>query len=336
MGSLGVIRRLCLRTEYRFQVAFSRVLNAGEDRMTAELRAQSYAFLSTAPPGRRERRLALVFVVGSVTPFLALVVFAKWQLPAVPAFVAVHQGILVTLDVITTVLLLGQYAVLRSPGLLVLGCGYAFTATIATLHALTFPGLFAPAGLLDAGPQTTSWLYIIWHAGFPLVVMFYALAKRAPGPAQRDGAAWPILTGLAFAGLASVVTAVLATDPAIFLPDIIEANRYTPAEGGIVFSVWALSLLALAVLWWRRPHTLLDLWLVVTMCAWSFDIALSGMLSAARFDLGFYAGRTYGLLASSVVLIVLLTENAMLRAKRESTSLDRTDSRFHPTIEGHP
>jgi len=31
---------------------------------------------------------------------------------------------------------------------------------LTIVHALTFPGLFAPAGLLGAGPQSTAWLYM--------------------------------------------------------------------------------------------------------------------------------------------------------------------------------
>jgi diguanylate cyclase (GGDEF)-like protein len=57
---------------------------------------------------------------------------------------------------------------------------------------------------------------------------------------------------------------------------------------------------------------MLDLWLIVTMCAWLFDIALSAVLNAGRYDLGFYAGRIYGLLAASFVLIVLLHEHGKL------------------------
>ena len=57
---------------------------------------------------------------------------------------------------------------------------------------------------------------------------------------------------------------------------------------------------------------MLDLWLIVVMCAWLFDIALSAMFNAGRFDLGFYAGRIYGLAAASLVLIVLLCENSRL------------------------
>jgi signal transduction histidine kinase/CheY-like chemotaxis protein len=92
-------------------------------------------------------------------------------------------------------------------------------------------------------------------------------------------------------------------------------NNYTPTQFTVITSTWALSLVALAILWWRRPHSKLDLWLMVVMCAWVFDIALSGVLNAARFDLGFYAGRIYGLLAASFVLVVLLIENGALYAR---------------------
>jgi light-regulated signal transduction histidine kinase (bacteriophytochrome) len=83
----------------------------------------------------------------------------------------------------------------------------------------------------------------------------------------------------------------------------------------VVSSVWAASLGALLVLWLRRPHSVLDLWLMVVTCAWLFDIALAAVLNSGRFDLGFYAGRAYGLLAASFVLVVLLLENGMLYAR---------------------
>ena len=66
-------------------------------------------------------------------------------------------------------------------------------------------------------------------------------------------------------------------------------GHYTPVMIGVVSTVWCLSLGALIVLWFRRPHSVLDVWLMVVMCAWLFDIALSAILNVARFDLGFYA-----------------------------------------------
>ena len=69
---------------------------------------------------------------------------------------------------------------------------------------------------------------------------------------------------------------------------------------------------ALLVLWFRRPHSVLDLWLMVVMSAWLADIALAAMLNGGRFDLGFYAGRIFGLLAASFVLVMLLLETGAL------------------------
>jgi PAS domain S-box-containing protein len=73
---------------------------------------------------------------------------------------------------------------------------------------------------------------------------------------------------------------------------------------------------------------------MVVMCAWVFDLALSAVLNAGRFDLGFYVGRIYGLLAATFVLIVLLLETGSLytrlahllateRRKREVEELHR-------------
>ena len=64
------------------------------------------------------------------------------------------------------------------------------------------------------------------------------------------------------------------------------------------------GLAALLVLWFRRSHSVIDVWLMVVLCAWLFDIALSAIVNVARFDLGFYVGRIYGLCAASFVLAV--------------------------------
>ncbi len=73
-----------------------------------------------------------------------------------------------------------------------------------------------------------------------------------------------------------------------------------------------MSLIALFALWRRTRPTVLDVWVMVVMCAWLFDIALSAIISSARYDLGWYAGRSYGLLAASFVLVVLLLETIWL------------------------
>src|SRR3979411_3077506 len=95
---------------------------------------------------------------------------------------------MLVIDSITAVLLFTQFSILRSRALLVIASGYLFTALVVIAWMLTFPGVFAPPRPLGAGPQSTSWLYILWHAGFPMFVIAYALLKDTD-PAKGQGSA---------------------------------------------------------------------------------------------------------------------------------------------------
>ena len=278
------------------------------------------ATLATSPAGREEHRLARRVALASLLLFVAASPWARLPLAQVWAFIPIYESALILVDLITVVMLLGQFWIARSRALLMLACGYLFTAAATVAHALTFPGLFAPGGLLGAGPQSTAWIYMFWHGGFPLCAMAYVLVRGSRfepvRSAHRTRAA--LIAGLAALGAAAGFS-VLATAGQQLLPPIMQGHRYTPAMIVVVSSVWLSSLVALGLLLVRRrPYTVLDLWLAVTLCAWLFDIALAAVLNAGRFDLGFYAGRVYGLLAASFVLGRLLLENSALYARLAS------------------
>ena len=273
-----------------------------------------HVFLSTLPATRGERNAALWVVGISAILFALAVPYAGMPLTPVPAFVASYQSALAINDIITAVLLFSQFAVLRSRALLMLSSGYLFTAAAALVHAMTFPGLFAPNGLLGSGPQTTAWLYMAWHGGFPLLVLFYALTKNrraqvAAAPSQA------VLLSVVVVAIVIVTITYIVTAQHDILPILLAGGHYTPIQIGIISAVWCLSLAALAALFFRKNRSVLDVWLMVVMCAWLFDIALSGIVNSGRFDLGFYAGRIYGLAAATFVLAVLLIENVALQAQ---------------------
>jgi PAS domain S-box-containing protein len=273
-------------------------------------------FLSTMPATRRDNGVALAVVGISAILFASIVPFAGMPLAPVPAFVASYQSALAINDLITAILLFSQFAVLRSWALLLLASGYLFTAAAAIAHALTFPGLFAPTGLFQSGSQTTVWLYMIWHGGFPLFVLGYALLKNSEGGARLTGSIGrAALTSLIAVTVTMVATVWLVTDGHDWLPILLSEGHYTSAMIAVVTAVWLLCLAALFVLWRRRPHSLVDIWLMVVLCAWLFDIALSAIVNVARFDLGFYFGRVYGLGAASFVLAVLLFDNVALQVR---------------------
>ncbi|WP_298256988.1 PAS domain S-box protein [Bradyrhizobium sp.] len=282
-------------------------MEAGDDRNI---------FLSTLPATARDRKIAFGVVAASAIFFAAALPFCRLQLPAVPAFVASYQSALAICDVITTILLLSQFSLLRSWALLILASGYLFTAVATVVHALTFPNLFATSGLLNAGPQTTVWLYIIWHGGFPLLVLGYALLKDESGGSQIKGSVGLAIVWMLIAVFAAMAAAIfVATKEHDRLPALITEHGFAPALFHAALTVWLLNLAALAVLRLRQRHSVLDVWLMVVLCAWLFDVASSALLNSNRYDLGFYIGRLYGLTAASFVLGVLLLQNINLQAR---------------------
>ncbi|WP_374561862.1 response regulator [Ideonella sp.] len=284
----------------------------------AALPDSSELFVATTPARRPVQRRALAVVLVSALLFMALVPWAKTPLPPLTAFIPLYQSALVLSDLITAYLLLGQFRILGRPMLGGLAAAYLFSALMASVHALSFPGLFAPGGALGAGPQTTAWLYMLWHAGFPLGVLVYAGRSALPGVAPVRSLAWVRrAVGLGLLVVLAVVAAltVLATAGEGLLPPIMVGNHYSPAMTTVVGGVWLVNLAAVVLLLRRPGKTVLDLWLVVVMFAWTFDIALSAVFNAGRYDLGFYGGRLYGLLAATYVLAELLAENAHLYSR---------------------
>ncbi len=104
--------------------------------------------LSTEPPSQSERRIAAVTVTVSVILFLALAPFANVQVGRNDLFLPIYESALAMCDFITCVFLLAQFGLSRSPALPILASAYLFSAAMALLHELTFPGLFARSGLL--------------------------------------------------------------------------------------------------------------------------------------------------------------------------------------------
>ena len=276
--------------------------------------------LLSLSPGRRTYRLAQAVVLLCVAVFVAMLPYARVPLAHLPSFVPVYESMLILNDLITAVLLFGQFAITRSRAMLALASGYLFTAATAVGHMLSFPGLFAPGGLLGAGPQSTAWIYMFWHAGFPLFVMAYALLKvredRQPDRFEPHKLTRKAMVGMVAAVLGTSAACVaLATAGEHLLPAFMVGNHYAPAQQAIAGSTWLLCVAALAVLWRCKPHLTLDIWLMVVLCVWICDVALSAVFNGGRYDLGFYVGRVFGLMGASFVLLLLLIENTVLHSR---------------------
>lgn len=274
-------------------------------------------FLSTVAPAKADWILASTIAIISMIVFVCLAPFAKVQLPIVPAFIPTYESALLICDLITATLLFGQFSLLRSRALLVLAGAYLFSGLMAIPHALTFPGVFSPTGLLGAGTHTTSWIYISWHVIFPLIVIAYASIKNkqqliSEAISSREAIAWTVVAAAGTTLTLSLIT-ILGQD---YLPPILNQSlHYAPHAVVSLWFAYVATIAGLVLLIARRPHTLIDVWLIVVMFAWAFDVGLSAAFNNGRYDIGFYAGRIFVLLGGSVVLTIMLVELTRLYSR---------------------
>jgi signal transduction histidine kinase/CheY-like chemotaxis protein len=281
------------------------------DRRT--MRASNTA-LAIVPASVEAQRWGLATCIALFVAFCALVPFARVSLPRVEAFIPIYDSTLALTNLVTAGLLLVGFSRSRLRAVLVLASGYLFTALMALPHMAAFPGLFSSNGLLGAGPQTSAWLDALRRGGFPLFVICYALLKgREAGSVQSHPGTHAHAVSAAAGVVASVcLLVVFATAGHQLLPQIVNGDAFTTTMMTVSVLVWLLNVVALAILGSRPPYSILDLWLIVVLCALVFGIALSMVINTGRFDVGFYAGRLYVLFAASVVPIVFLVEAAHL------------------------
>jgi signal transduction histidine kinase len=228
-------------------------------------------------------------------------------------------------DLVTSTILFAQYSTVPSRAFLVLANGYLFTALIVIPQALTFPGGFAPAGLLGAGPQTPAWLYVFWHLGSPVAMLAYACLKG--DDSSKKGSAisticWSVtFVVLLVCGLTWISIAGDRFLPAVFPRNGIHNIEFDRAIVGIVTALFLLIIVsAFAVLLVRR-RSVLDYWLMLVLCAFVAEHIVTAYLTSSRFTPGFYAGRIFLLVTSILVLILLLSETNWLYANLARANL---------------
>ena len=246
--------------------------------------------LFDTPPGRQESRLGLLLVA---LLFAALVILSA--LPAararqINAFIPIVDSVMFFGDALTATLLYAQASIFRSRALTVLASGYLFGSLILIGHLLTFPGAFAPDGLLGAGLSTTAWIANVWRAAPPTATLLYVLVRRTESAewpfSERPPA--PIAVGVLAATILAVGTMVVATRGHDLLPQLF-LNRSDLHPGNnlrINLAEIALLILAMAALFPRRK-SVLDLWLLVALSGWLAH-ALLNIQATGRFTFSFY------------------------------------------------
>jgi len=266
--------------------------------------------LSRLSPGPVQKRLALAVVLAILAAFILITVgvLSGFRTRRIDSFVPAYLTAMFVCDSITAVLLFAQFSTSRLRSTLVIASGYLFTALVVIMYALTFPGVFGPTPEIGSF-QSAGCLFILWHCGFPLFVIAYALLKDQ-APSKR------FLKGTPRAAIARSVALTVALVAVGAFPCIAGGDllpQIVLRSGG--FTILFVYLVALPVallsscamiLLWRRQRSMLDLWLMVVMFVFLIEMPTSYYPDPSRFSPGWYAARLFGFLGSSLVLIVLL------------------------------
>ncbi len=284
--------------------------------------------LAGQPIAAWHRRGVLV-VVALLTAATALsLLFGSGQAAESDSFLGIWAMLACGADLLTAFLLLGQFAGTRRPSLAGLAALYLFSGLMVVAHILTFPGVFAPTGLLHAGSQTAAWLWGIWHLALPGGLVIYLLIDdrtvdiRLSSVAAKRLLRYLLPGAAALAGLITLLTIVLATH----LPVLIHGQvRHTSAvhlisRGSLILC--GPCLIVFGLLWRRRRRlSAVHLWLGVVILAYMCDDVLNLSISG-RFTIAWYIARIDSAIASMLVLCVLLYEVSRLHVRLSESEAD--------------
>ena len=279
-------------------------------------RENSQLLLSTLPAGRNQVRLAWAIALCLGAALAVTAPFARQTLEGTAPLLPAYAAAVLVNELITATLLFAMFSVQRSRGLFVLAVAYLFSGLLVVPWGLTFPGVFSETGLLDAGLQSTATIAAVRRIGFPLLLLIYALMRDPAAEIRTPEASVHWRIAMAVAAVIAMVCGLTfyVVEGGALLPRWMADAREVAAAWQFVPPVAiALCLAAGATLLLSRPLSVLDLWLLVVLLSAVIEtVLLAYVSSGSRFSLGWWAGRLYGLAASSTVLLALLSESVTL------------------------
>jgi signal transduction histidine kinase len=274
--------------------------------------------VASMPATSRQRMVAAGVAVALLALVALVAPFATIQIGQIDSFVPVLQTVLSAADLLTATLLFAQYSVQPHRALLAAASAYLFSGSAAFLQTLSFPGGYAPGGIIGDGYNTPAWFFVLWHTTFALSILAYALLKDKDDRPVRSTAANIAITIACVFGAMAALTWLVTTGvdylPSFYTASVTLQTRLGNQVNVALLLLGSLTLVVLLV----RTRTVLDLWLVVTLFAGLPNFLVAAVASSVRFSVGWYAARGFALVASCMLLSVLLTEMTVLYSRLTS------------------
>jgi PAS domain S-box-containing protein len=279
--------------------------------------------IATAPASPADRLTAVWLGVGILACFAAIAPMSDMRLGTIAAFVPAILSAAVLAQVLTAILLYVQYRISRRTPLALLALAYGASSVLVTCYMLTFPGVFSTTGLFNATLQSAAWFAIFERETFALLLIAFAASDRFGWSANRSGVRW-IFAGVVLWLVAIVVAAITAPLPSLIVDGHATGLWYRViVPVNIVSSIAAIVLLAIGGL-----RTVTQVWMIVVALIYCCETVTNAFFSGGRYTLGWYTGRSFALLAASVLLAVFMVKinDLMFRLTRRNRTLaERTE-----------
>jgi signal transduction histidine kinase/CheY-like chemotaxis protein len=258
--------------------------------------------------GRRELGVLATIFVAYIALVAVLVPFSGVQGPRLPYMSAIFAVGMVILHGLTALLLGFEFKSRPAQPLCLLAVAYAYSAGMALLHLLTFPGALLPDVALLGHPETAAWLYLAWQTGY-VALAVSAIVLQARGP-SADGSARLAPSMLA---VSAGIGALYAAATYLPLPHYFAGDRFLHFINWATWVIAAVVAFGIAVLILNsHTHVTLFSWLSIPLAAMLGGLILS-TTGGARYTAGWYLARASYLLGGTVVLVLLLARIARLQ-----------------------
>jgi diguanylate cyclase (GGDEF)-like protein len=280
--------------------------------------------LSLDEPGSATRATVVRSVAAGVllgVAGLTVVLLGGVRLSPLPTFTTAHASWVFAVDITTGWVLLLQLWTTRRTVYAVLSATYLVDAFLMPTFVLAFPGALRPGESVIGGSQSSIWVWHAWHVLFALSAVAALVVEGRHGGREVAEERVTATTVAAVAGPALVAAGVTVavTTFAGRLPVLITPDGDRPLTTGFYVMATGLVVLtgvAMLAFWVRGAHrrSALHLWVAVALTAFFVD-ALANVASVDRFTVGWYSGRVASVIASTVLLVVFLSEVSRLYRK---------------------
>ncbi|MDD9268839.1 MASE4 domain-containing protein [Paenibacillus sp. GCM10023248] len=261
--------------------------------------------LITMQSNPAQRRFAFLIGVLVVLISLISIPLVRIQLAEVQAFQPAIFSTVVCFELITAYIIYSQFRISRAPAVLVLYAAYLFSAGMSLMYILAFPRVLAENGVFHSGPQSSVWLYTIWHTGLPLAILLYLWLDARLGNIRYSARKARVFGWFTFIGVVLLIAAstYVSTAYVNVLPTVLVNGKLTPyfmSTFGIPSVL--LTFIALLVFYWRtRARTVTSTWLCIAILASMLDVLIV-ICGGGRFSLGWYVAKWNTFVCSNAVL----------------------------------